>query len=196
VIAKLTGFLDGVGTGFCVIDVGGVGYRVDCSARTLRGLAPVGQPAELWITTRVRDDVIRLYGFRTEAEQRWFDLLQDVQGVGAKIALNLLSALSPDDLARAILSGDRAMMAQAEGVGLKLAQRLCNELKDRIGDLAPMPRQAPLVDTAQKEAVSALVNLGIRPTQAEAAIAKAALLLGEAPAMNDLIKAGLKELAR
>ena len=207
-IAKLAGVLDSVQNGACVIDVQGVGYLVHCSARTLRALAPTGAPVggnvNLLIVTKMREDGIRLFGFTQEAERFWFEMLQNVQGVGSKVALSLLSSLSPDEVAVAIASGDKAALTRAEGLGAKLAQRLINELKDKIGAL---PAGVMLndgqggalvraLDGVNRDAVSALVNLGYRAAQAETAIAKAARQLGEGASASDLIRAGLRELGR
>ncbi len=200
-IAKLTGTLDSIDGQHCVVDVQGVGYLVQCSTRTLGALAPVGEAVRLLIVTKMREDGIRLFGFLHESERAWFDLLQNVQGVGAKVALAILSSLTPDEIAAAIATGDKAMLSRADGVGAKLAQRLVSELKDKVGDL---PLGAEAIASAERagvagfgrDAVSALVNLGYRAAQAEAAIAKAAQKLGGSAATSELIRAGLRELAR
>ena len=169
-IGKLKGIIDSYGEDFIVLDVNGVGYLVQCSARTLQELPGVGQPATLSIETYVREDQIRLFGFRTDVEREWFRLLQTVQGVGAKVALSVLGTLKPADLASAIAMRDKAMVARTPGVGPKVAERIVTELKDRapaFADLDPAvirlsgaieDRRAPqpVVD-----AVSALVNLEI-----------------------------------
>ncbi len=195
-IARLAGRLHSAGADNCVVDVGGVGYRVQCSARTLGALAPVGEAVELVIETRVQDDQIRLYGFRGEAERQCFNLVQTVQGVGAKLALSLLAALTPEELAQAIAAGDKAMLTRAPGVGQKMATRLAMELKDRLGDLAP-PIQAreSVADGAAADAVSALVHLGYRRPEALGAVNKAARVLGQTADAAALIRAGLRELA-
>jgi Holliday junction DNA helicase RuvA len=204
-IGKLKGIIDSYGEDFIVLDVNGVGYLVQCSARTLQELPGVGQPITLSIETYVREDQIRLFGFRTDVEREWFRLLQTVQGVGAKVALSVLGTLKPADLASAIAMRDRATVARTPGVGPKVAERIVTELKDKApayADLDPAvirlsgaveERRAPqpLVD-----AVSALVNLGYGQPQAAAAIAAAARNAGEGADAARLIRLGLKELAK
>jgi Holliday junction DNA helicase RuvA len=191
-IAKLRGRLDSSGPNWAVIDVAGVGYLVFCSARTLDRLPRTGE-AQLLVVTHVREDHIHLYGFADAAEREWFSLLQGVQGVGAKVALGVLSALSPDELARAVAANDKAALARAPSVGPKLAQRIAAELRDKIGAIAlsdaPEPAPGP-----EREAVSALVNLGYRP--AEAANAVQTARADGAADLAGLIRGGLKELAR
>jgi Holliday junction DNA helicase RuvA len=204
-IGKLKGIIDSYGEDFIVLDVNGVGYLVQCSARTLQELPGVGQPVTLSIETYVREDQIRLFGFRTDVEREWFRLLQTVQGVGAKVALSVLGTLKPADLASAIAMRDRAMVARTPGVGPKVAERIVTELKDKapaFADLDPAvirlsgaieDRRAPqpVVD-----AVSALVNLGYGQPQAAAAVAAAARSAGEGVDTARLIRLGLKELAK
>ena len=204
-IGKLKGIIDSYGEDFIVLDVNGVGYLVQCSARTLQELPGVGQPITLSIETYVREDQIRLFGFRTDVEREWFRLLQTVQGVGAKVALSVLGTLKPADLASAIAMRDRAMVARTPGVGPKVAERIVTELKDKapaFADLDPAvirlsgaieDRRAPqpVVD-----AVSALVNLGYGQPQAAAAVAAAARSAGEDVDTARLIRLGLKELAK
>jgi holliday junction DNA helicase RuvA len=204
-IGKLKGIIDSYGEDFIVLDVNGVGYLVQCSARTLQELPGVGQPTTLSIETYVREDQIRLFGFRTDVEREWFRLLQTVQGVGAKVALSVLGTLKPADLASAIAMRDRAMVARTPGVGPKVAERIVTELKDKapaFADLDPAvirlsgaieDRRAPqpIVD-----AVSALVNLGYGQPQAAAAVAAAARSAGEGVDTARLIRLGLKELAK
>jgi len=137
-IAKLTGRLDSSGAGQAVIDVGGVGYLVEASARTLDALGAVGNDVTIHTEMLVGEDFLRLLGFARAEERDWFRLLVSVQGVGAKMALAILSALEIADLQRALASGDAAMVARANGVGPKLAQRICNELKDKAGALGGM----------------------------------------------------------
>jgi Holliday junction DNA helicase RuvA len=202
-IAKLTGLLDHIGPEGAVIDVGGVGYLVFASTRTLGQLPPPGQAARLLIETHVREDHIHLYGFVDAAERDWFRLLTTVQGVGAKVALAILSAVAPDELTLAIVSQDRATLARADGVGPKLAARIVNELKDKIGGLAlaatnaavPAPALAG-APGATGDAVSALVNLGYRRTEAFGAVASASRRLGADAKIDALIRAGLQELAQ
>ncbi|TMK18542.1 MAG: Holliday junction branch migration protein RuvA [Alphaproteobacteria bacterium] len=204
-IGKLKGIIDSYGEDFIVLDVNGVGYLVQCSARTLQELPGVGQPITLSIETYVREDQIRLFGFRTDVEREWFRLLQTVQGVGAKVALSVLGTLKPADLASAIAMRDKAMVARSPGVGPKVAERIVTELKDKapaFADLDPAvirlsgaieDRRAPqpVVD-----AVSALVNLGYGQPQAAAAVAAAARSAGEGVDTARLIRLGLKELAK
>jgi holliday junction DNA helicase RuvA len=208
-IGKLRGVVDAVGADHAVIDVGGVGYEVVCSSRTLSTLPAPGEPVTLSIETHVREDAIKLYGFISEAERGWFRLLQSVQGVGAKVALSILSTLDAGQLANAIALQDKSMVTRAPGVGPKVALRIVNELKDKAPPLAlSMAASAPQAGhpsgskpaspapSAAAEAVSALVNLGYAPLQANAAISTALTKTGEAARVEDLIRLGLKELAR
>jgi len=197
-----------------VIDVNGVGYLVHASTRTLSQLSP-GAAVSFWIETHVREDHIHLYGFLAQAEQDWFRLLTTVQGVGAKVALALLSVLTGDMLLQAIASGDKAAICRAPGVGPKLATRLLSELKDKVGAMAlgpaaqaPVqaggkdPKAAPRLAASSdggdgallRDAASALVNLGYSPSDALAAVSRAAQNL-EAPSLEALIRAGLADLA-
>jgi holliday junction DNA helicase RuvA len=205
VIGKLKGVIDAYGEDFVIVDVHGVGYVVHCSSRTLQNLPPVGEASVLSIETHVREDLIRLYGFRSDQEREWFRLLQSVQGVGAKVALGILSVLDPGSLATAIATGDKASVARGPGVGPKLAQRIVAELKDKapaFGAVDPAlvrlsgsleDRTAPL---PVSDAISALVNLGYPQVQASAAIAAAMKNAGEEPEAKTLIRLGLRELAR
>ncbi len=208
-IAKLRGRVDSRGEDWIVIDVHGVGYLAECSARTMRQLPAVGEAAELFTRMLVSENAIRLIGFASEAERDWFDVLAAVQGVGAKVALALLSALAPEELATAIASGDAAMLARARGVGPKLARRLCTELKDKALLIGATPLEvdaaslaaasgaaATTTTQAAADAVSALVNLGYGQAQATTAVAQA---MKEADEANDaalLIRLALKQLAR
>jgi holliday junction DNA helicase RuvA len=205
-IGKLRGKIDAVGESHCIIDVNGVGYEVQASARTLRNMK-IGEEVSLTIDTHVRDDAIRLFGFASEVERSWFRTLQTVQGVGAKVALGLLGTLSPQELANAIALGDWASVEQAPGIGKKLAQRIVAELKDKAPALtvaglhlpsAGMNGKAGSVPSgdAAAEAMSALTNLGYQPAQASGAIAAAMKELGEEADTARLIRRGLKELAR
>jgi Holliday junction DNA helicase RuvA len=201
VIAKLSGIVDSAGSDSTVIDVGGVGYLVFCSSRTLGKLPAKGQPVALLIETHVREDHIHLYGFADAAEREWFRLLTTVQGVGAKLGLAILSALAPDDLARAIASADKASLSRPSGVGPKLAVRIATELKDKVKNMALGPAGAGLPEGeapsgAAADAVSALVNLGYRRAEAVDAMAAVARRLGEAAAVGALIRAGLQELSK
>jgi holliday junction DNA helicase RuvA len=203
-IGKLKGAVDSVDEEALILDVNGVGYLVSASARTLRALPAVGEPAELLIETHVREDAIRLYGFLTTGERDWFRLLQSVQGVGAKVALGILGALSADALSAAIARQDKAMMARAPGVGPKLAARLVLELKDKAPVLAVEDfarteagfERAPKLAKAAEDAVLALVGLGYGQPQAAAAVARISAQLGPAAETAALIRAGLKELAQ
>jgi holliday junction DNA helicase RuvA len=194
-IAMLAGIVDQATADSMVLDVNGVGYLVFASSRTLAKAPPRGEPLRLLIETHVREDHIHLYGFAEEQEREWFRLLTTVQGVGAKIALGLLSVAPPAQLAAAIAAQDRAVLTEAEGVGPKLAQRILNELKDKIGAIAPGPMSAP-PKGATIEAISALVNLGYPRLDAHGAIAAAARQLGADAPLDALIVSGLKELAR
>lgn len=202
-IAKLTGRLDFVGRDHVVIDVGGVGYLVRCPARTLAALPAAGETVSISVETLVREDAIDLYGFVDPAERDWFRLLMTVQGVGAKVALALLSALNAADLAAAIAAEDKTMLTRADGVGPKLATRLAMELKDKVGTMtlgralasAPVAAAAALGgDAAAADAVSALVNLGYRRPEAAGAVERAMKKLGKGARVEALIPAGLKEL--
>ena len=202
-IAKLKGLIDSVDDGGAVIDVNGVGYLVSASSRTLRDLA-VGQPATLLVETIVREDAIALYGFIATAERDWFRILTTVQGVGARVGLSILSTLSPDEIARAIAAQDRASLSRPAGVGPKLAARLATELKDKAAafGVAPAPTRAAEAampagpGTVNEDAVSALVNLGYRRVEAFGAVARVAQRLGEGAQLDQVIRAGLQELAR
>jgi Holliday junction DNA helicase RuvA len=201
VIAKLTGIIDRSGVDGVVVDVGGVGYLVFSSARTLRLLPGEGEAARLLVETHVREDHIHLYGFIDEAERGAFRLLTTVQGVGARLALAILSVLAPDALAQAIFAQDRAALARADGVGPKLAARIVNELRDKVSGLPgadPLPASRPDAEAgggAASDAVSALVNLGYRRVDAVNAVARTARKLGPDAGVDGLIRGGLKELA-
>jgi Holliday junction DNA helicase RuvA len=201
--AKLKGLVDSIGDDHVVIDVGGVGYLVFCASKTLGRLPPIGEAVALEIETKVSEDAIRLYGFLAPDERAWFRLLQDVQGVGAKVALNLLSVLEPDGLAQAIRAGDKAAITRAPGVGPKLAQRIALELKDKapapafsVSTVSSRAQAAPAPKSVGGEALSALTNLGYRPGEAEAAIARVLSASEAMPAIGDLIRLALRELAK
>jgi Holliday junction DNA helicase RuvA len=198
-IAKLTGRLDSTGGGEAVVDVGGVGYLLFCSARTLTQLGTVGEVVTLLTETHVREDHIHLYGFATDIERDWFRLLQSVQGVGARMALGVLSVLVPDELAVAIGAQDKASVQRVSGIGAKLATRIVTELADKVPALGSgQIIQGDFGDDSGplSDAVSALVNLGYRPAEASTAVSVAARDLGSDGGVGDLIRLGLKELAR
>ena len=207
-IAKLTGRIDSVSADGLVLDVNGVGYLVFCSSRTTGAVSGAGGIISLAIETHVREDHIHLYGFIDEAERSAFRLLTTVQGVGAKLALAILSTLSADMLAQAIAAGDRAALNKAPGVGPKLAARLLTELKDKVVTLAmPMTTQALKASAndaapaagdasgATADAVSALVNLGYGRTEAYSAVVRAAKAKGDEATVEVLIREGLAALA-
>jgi Holliday junction DNA helicase RuvA len=199
VIAKLTGRIEAIEDGRCVVDVNGVGYLVQASTRTLASL-PAGGEAALLIETQVREDAIVLYGFADAAERDWFRLLTTVQGVGGKVALGVLSALSPRDLVAAIQAGDRASLTRAPGVGPKLAIRLLTELREKAGAMPVGVAFSPAIPApaggVAADALSALVNLGYRRPEGQAAVGRAMERLGAAPALDLVIRESLKELAR
>jgi Holliday junction DNA helicase RuvA len=204
-IGKLSGIIDSYGDDWVILDVGGVGYEVHCSARTLQALPRPGERASLAIETYVREDAIRLYGFAGDLEREWFRILNTVQGVGTKVALGILGVFSPGELATAIALQDKAQLSRAHGVGKRLAERLVTELKDKApafsaadpavvqltSELAERRAPQPVAD-----AVSALTNLGYGQIQASAAVAAAARSAGEAATTQELIRLGLKELSR
>ena len=204
-IGKLKGVIDEIADDHAVIDVHGVGYVAFCSARTLGNLGGTGEAAVLFIETYVREDMIRLYGFGSQLEREWFRLLQNVQGVGAKVALAVLGTLTPPELANAIALRDLAMVSRAPGVGKKVAERIVTELKNKapafagdasgtIGlkqELGAGAAPAPVTD-----AVSALSNLGYSRDQAANAVAAALREAGDDADSAKLIRLGLKELSR
>jgi Holliday junction DNA helicase RuvA len=208
-IGKLRGIVDAIGADHAIIDVGGVGYDVACSSRTLGALPQPGEAVTLSIETHVREDAIRLYGFLSEAERAWFRLLLSVQGVGTKVALAILGTLDPAQLSSAIALQDKATITRAQGVGPKVALRIVNELKDKgpaltltgvrngaAGAGIPPGKMETERLAPASEAISALVNLGYAPVQANAAVAAAVQKAGEAARTEELIRLGLKELAR
>lgn len=204
-IGKLRGTINEIGEDHCIIDVHGVGYVVFCPARTLAGLPGTGEAAMLHVDTYVREDMIRLYGFASALEREWFRLLQSVQGVGAKVALSVLSALSPAELASAIALRDIAMLTRAPGVGKRVGERIVTELKGKAPALAGEGAAAigfaqelgeGAAPAAAADAVSALVNLGYSRDVAARAVAAAMKAAGEGADSGVLIRLGLKELAR
>lgn len=203
-IGKLKGVIDSYGDDFVILDVNGVGYIVQCSTRTLQKLPSVGEAAALSIEMQVREDAIRLFGFASDSERDWFRLLQTVQGVGAKVALAILSIFAPGELTTAIATQDKAMVARASGVGPKLAARIVAELKDKtpaFGSIDPAVVRLAGEDEAKsapqpvQDAISALVNLGYGRPQAAAAVAASLKAIGENADASALIRRGLKELA-
>jgi Holliday junction DNA helicase RuvA len=197
-IARLRGLLVSFASDQAVIDVQGVGYLVFASTRTLSQLGAIGDEVVLHTEMQVSEDDIRLIGFASAEERDWFRLLTSVQGVGARVALAILSALTGDELHRAIASGDKAMVARAQGVGPKLAQRIVNELKDKAGGVVLGGGGAPVLAAAGfgADAVSALQNLGFRPAEASAAVAKAEAELGAEATLDALVRLALKKAAR
>ena len=196
-IAALSGSVLSCGADQAVIDVGGVGYLVFASRRTLERMPATGEAVRVLVETHVREDHIHLYGFIEESERAWFRLLTTVQGVGARVALAILSVLSADEIARAIAAQDKAMISRADGVGPKLATRITTELKDKAGGIALGPAAASAdqpAGSASGDAVSALVNLGYGRSEAFGAVAQAAAELGRSASIEALIKAGLREL--
>jgi Holliday junction DNA helicase RuvA len=196
-IAKLRGLLDSFSADQAVIDVAGVGYLVFASTRTLSQLGAIGGEVVLHTQMQVSEDDIRLIGFATAEERDWFRQLTSVQGVGARVALAILSALSVDEVHRAIASGDHAMVARAQGVGPKLAQRIVNELKDKAGGVVlGGTAAAPARKGLGADAASALMNLGFRPVEASAAVTKAEAELGPEATLDALVRSALKKVAR
>jgi Holliday junction DNA helicase RuvA len=201
-IGKLTGNIDNISGSHVLMDVNGVGYVVTCSSRTLRQLGPAKSGASLLIETQVREDAISLFGFIDQAEQDWFRLLTTVQGVGAKVALGILSTLSPDQLGAVIAAQDKAALTQADGVGPKLALRLVTELKDKVPAFMAQPiplrgvkGEGVLPSSITSDAVSALINLGYRRAEAFAAVASAGRQNAGAK-LDELIRLSLAELSR
>ncbi|MCZ8325423.1 MAG: Holliday junction branch migration protein RuvA [Sphingomonadaceae bacterium] len=197
-IARLSGLLDDFGPDWAVIDVNGVGYLVHCSARTLDALGTRGDRVTVHTELQVSENDMRLIGFASAGEREWFRLLTGVQGVGSKMALAVLSALTVDELQRACAGGDAAMVARAQGVGPKLAGRIVNELKDKAGGLpsaAGAAIAAAPAGSASQDAVSALQNLGFKPNIATQAVARAIEELGDGAGLNDLVRVALKRAA-
>ncbi|MFV3127837.1 Holliday junction branch migration protein RuvA [Niveispirillum sp. KHB5.9] len=203
-IAKLSGLLDSTGLDWAIIDVAGVGYLISASTRTLRRLGSTGNAVSVHTEMWVSEDKMALYGFADITERDWFRLLTTVQGVGARVALNILSVLAPDRLTSAIAAQDKTTLCEADGVGPKLAARILNELKDKVATLATTPVAAsqtqaaaqPAVSSSVGDAVSALVNLGYKRIEAFTAVNKAAQTLGGEADVSALIRAGLKELSQ
>ena len=203
-IGKLKGTVDSIGEDWVLVDVHGVCYQVHCSTRTMGGLPSIGEAVVLAIETHVRETEIKLFGFTAALERDWFRLLQNVQGVGAKVALAILGTLTPGDLASAIALQDKAMVARSPGVGPKVAQRIVTELKDKgpalSGDATgtiglQQELGAGVATTAVQDAVSALTNLGYSSKQASAAVSAALQDAGEYAESSVLIRLGLRELS-
>lgn len=198
-IAKLKGLLDETGTDWAVLDVQGVGYLVHCSAKTLAALGEVGEAATVYTDLQVSENDMRLLGFAEASERDWFRLLTQVQGVGSKVALAILSALSTAEVQTACANGDAAMVARANGVGPKLAGRIVNELKDKAGALPASADGGGIATTpkggASADALSALENLGFKPLVASRAVAAALSELGDDASEGDLIRVALKKAA-
>jgi Holliday junction DNA helicase RuvA len=198
VIARLSGTLAETTADSAIIDVGGVGYLVLASTRTLDALGPIGSDVLLLTEMQVREDSMTLFGFGTAGERESFRALTSVQGVGGRVALAILSTFSPDDLSRAVSTSDKAMIARANGVGPKLAARIANELQGKLGAPglagnagAPTPRAGAAAD-----AVSALANLGFKPAEASAAVAAAQEELGAHAELNALVTLALRKAAK
>ena len=200
-IAQLKGILDAIGDDWAILDVGGVGYHVFCSAKTLQALPQTGEATKLSVITHVREDHIHLYGFASAAEKEWFERLLSVQGVGAKVGLAILSVLDPTMLSQSILAQDKAMIGRASGVGPKLATRILTELKDKVPvfgtevELAAGGGGAGADQGVMADAVSALENLGYRRAEAMSAVAKVNQEAGGNAELQQLITGGLKELS-
>jgi Holliday junction DNA helicase RuvA len=196
-IAHLRGTLASTGADHAVIDVGGIGYLVGASARTLAALGITGDVVTVHTEMLVSEDLIRLMGFASAEERDWFRLLTSVQGVGAKVALAILSILSPEELQTAVARADVAMIGRASGVGPKLATRIANELKDKAGGIALGGGGAPLpAGGAPADAVSALLNLGFRPAEASSAVGAASDELGPGATLDALVRLALRKAAK
>ncbi len=203
-IGKLRGIVDSVGKDWVIVDVGGVGYEVHCPARTLSKLPEIGHAVMLMIETHVREDAIKLFGFLSEADRSWFRLLQNVQGVGTRVALSVLGVLEPHELANAIALQDKAQVGRAPGVGPKVAQRIVSELRDKAPGLLAAGDVGVTITGAGKsagaspisDAISALVNLGYSVGDASTAIASVSDKVGDTAKTEELIRQGLKELAK
>ena len=197
-IARLTGILAETTADGAVLDVAGVGYAVLASSRTLDAIGPIGGEVMLLTELQVREDSMTLFGFGSAGEREAFRQLTSVQGVGGRVALAILSVLDPAELARAIGNGDKAMVARANGVGPKLAQRIVNELAGKMGSpaLAASAGSAPPRGGAGADALSALANLGFKPAEASSAVAAAAADLGDAATLDALVRLALRKAAK
>jgi Holliday junction DNA helicase RuvA len=198
-IARLRGILAESAADHAVLDVQGVGYLVWCSARTLSAIGEVGGDVLLFTEMQVREDAITLYGFGSAGERDAFRLLTSVQGVGGRVALAILSVLDAGELSKAVASGDKAMIARANGVGPKLAMRIVNELKDKMGGVtlgSGLAASAPVRGGAVNDAMSALANLGFKPAEASAAVGAAVEELGEGATLDALVRLALRKAAK
>ena len=195
VIARLSGTLAELSTDSAVIDVGGVGYVVYLSGKSLKALGPVGGQVLILTEFQVREDAWTLFGFGSPAERNSFRALTGIQGVGGRLALAILSALSPDQLARAVSQGDKAIIARANGVGPKLAARIANELQGKLGVVNLGGTTAPRAGAAA-DALSALANLGFKPSDASAAVNAAQEELGDDASLDSLVRLALKKAAK
>lgn len=197
-IARLTGTLVETAADHAVLDVSGVGYLVLASTRTLSAIGATSGQVMLFTELQVREDSMTLFGFGSAGERDWFRLLTGVQGVGGKVALNILSALDAEDLSRAIAGQDKAMVARANGVGPKLAERIVRELKDKVGGIAIGLGSGVSVAVGgiAADAASALASLGFKPNEASAAVAAAERELGDGATLDALIRLALKKAAR
>jgi holliday junction DNA helicase RuvA len=196
-IARLTGILAETHMDHVVLDVGGVGYLVLASTRTIAAIGPVGGQVMLLTELQVREDSMTLFGFGSAGERDWFRLLTGVQGVGGKVGLNILSALDAEELSRAVAAQDKAMVARANGVGPKLAERIVRELKDKVGHVAFGAVGAGTPATGHgADAVSALTGLGFKPGEASAAVAAAEAELGDGATLDALVRLALKKASR
>jgi len=203
-IAHLKGILISAGLDSAVIDVGGVGYLVGMSARSLSALGRAGEAVTVHTEMLVGEEFIRLVGFASETERDWFRLLTGVQGVGARVALAILSVLDPGELQRAVMGQDKAMVARANGVGPKLAERIVRELKDKVGAIAtgPLPiggagaGAMPMAGGIQADALAALASLGFRPGEASIAVGAALDEVGEGATLDTLVRVALRKAAK
>lgn len=197
-IARLTGTLVETASDHAVLDVNGVGYLVQASTRTLTAIGPIGGQVMLLTELQVREDSMTLFAFGNPGERDWFRLLTGVQGVGGRVALSILSTLDPDELTRAVAQQDKAMVARANGVGPKLAERIVRELKDKVGGVAIGTAGAAPVATVglTADAVSALTGLGFKPAEANAAVTAAEAELGDGATLDALVRLALKKAAK
>ena len=195
-IARLSGILAETGADTAVIDVGGVGYQILASARTLDSLGPIGGEVLILTELQVREDAWTLFGFGSTAERDAFRALTSIQGVGGRLALAILSALSPDELARAVSQDDKAMIGRANGVGPKLAARIANELQGKLGPAGLGPGAAAPRAGAAADALSALANLGFKPAEASAAVNAAQDELGDSADLDALVRLALRKAAK